>query len=179
MVVSVFVLLLSAAASTAEQTAHPEIVRLAPRDFPRMPATVADDAHRRGCTIPQAYTNPRPHNVISGRFRDRNHMDWAVLCSRDGRSAILIYWSGSPGDVAELADLADGTYDIGGGRSGYGRFIATARPARIEHNCRVSEAPSPECPVITHDGIDDGLAEKGSRIHYFDGARWHELPGAD
>jgi hypothetical protein len=49
----------------------------------------------------------------------------------------------------------------------------------IEQNCRVSEIPSPQCPVIAHDGIDDGFAEKGSRIHYFDGSRWHELPGAD
>jgi hypothetical protein len=188
MVVSVVVLLLSGTGSVrgeerpvAKQAAQPTIVRLEPREFPGMPPAVADDLQRRGCTIPQTYVKRLPHNVISGRFRDRAEVDWAVLCSRQGRSTILIYWSGSAGDVATLGEAADATYVqyVGEGRSGYSRFIATASPEMIEHNCRVSEAPAPKCPRIAHDGIDDGFTEKGSRVLYFDGGRWHDLPGAD
>ena len=155
------------------------IERLKPSRFPELPRTVTEELERRGCTIPQAYVDRRPHNVISGRFRDRSHVDWAILCSRNRLSAILIFWAGSTHDVTTLGESPDEGWlqGIGDAKVEYSRVIATASEEAMQHNRRVYDAP--RYPPIVHEGIEDAFAEKGSKVHYWYEGRWHQLPGGD
>lgn len=117
--------------------------------------------------------------MISGRFRDSGQVDWAVLCSRDRASTILVYWGGSTNDVTDLAEAPDDEWlqDVGHGRIGFSRFIRTAAPDAILHERRADG--SSDMPPITHDGIEQGMIEKGSSIYYWNAGSWEQLPGAD
>ena len=77
------------------QVTDREITRLAASEFPELPANLAQDLRRRGCTIPQTVFARQPHNVIKGQFARPGQVDWAVLCSLKGRSSILVFWNGS------------------------------------------------------------------------------------
>ena len=58
-----------------------------------MPANLVQDLQRRGCTIPQEHFTKEPHNVIRGEFAKPGQTDWAVLCSINRVSSILVYWN--------------------------------------------------------------------------------------
>src|SRR6266850_6604363 len=82
------------------------ITRLSPAAFPDLPLPVRDDLEKRGCRVPQSAWNPKPHNVISGQFIRPHHIDWAVLCSKNGSSTVLVFVEGSPTRVQSF-DPAD------------------------------------------------------------------------
>jgi hypothetical protein len=170
--------------SAAREAATPRPVaghgpaRLTPNTFPELPRAVSEDLARRGCTIPQTYLQRGPRNVISGRFRDSRQRDWAILCSRDRASTILVYWGGSTADVTRLAKSPDDEWlqDVGHGRFGFSRFIRTATADALRHKRRASGSSH---PPITHDGIEQGMIEKGSSVYYWNAGRWGQLPGTD
>lgn len=155
-----------------------ETKRLAPAMFSRLPAGIRRDLEKRGCTIPQAFTANRPGSVISGRFTSTVKTDWAVLCSVDRASSILVFRGGSVSSVAELANFPDSTFlQVVGPNDaiGYSRAIVVATAGYIrEHN-----RSNLTLPRLGHDGINDLFVEKGSSIWYWDGGRWLELNGAD
>ena len=107
--------------------------RREPSAFPQLPKNIARNLQARGCTIPQADFEPKPNNVISGEFAMRRRTDWAVLCSRDGNSSILVYWGGSINSPAELAKAPDEGYWLGNDKEGfhYYRQIMTANKKYI------------------------------------------------
>ena len=74
---------------------------------------------------------------------------------------VLIYWAGSTDDVTDLGASPDNRrlQAIGGGKMGHSRFIGTASADAILQNRRVYD--SSEHPPITHDGIEQGMTEKG------------------
>src|SRR5688572_13873626 len=82
-------------------------LRLSPTAFPHLPSQIRRNLQSRGCTIPQTFADTKPHNVISGEFARRGQTDWAVLCSRNKVSSILIFWAGSTRSVAEIAKGED------------------------------------------------------------------------
>src|SRR5262245_35348723 len=86
--------------------ADPVTVRLEPDVFSMLPVAVRSDLKKRTCTIPQPFTSGRPQNVIRGRFFTTAGADWAVLCSRDRISSILVYRGGSADSVVELNSQA-------------------------------------------------------------------------
>jgi hypothetical protein len=106
-------------------------------------------------------------------------MDWAVLCSRERTSTILVFRAGSTSDVAELASHRDAdflqlTY---AGRPGFSRELSVAEPANIRRH--FDAYGGPQLPPLDHDGIDDAFLEKGSVVHYWHEGRWLQLQGAD
>ena len=160
--------------------ADAETVRLAPSRFGSLPAAVRRELERRGCSIPQTYAAKAdlPDNVIRGRFTSSTTTDWAVLCSRQRRSTLLVFRGGGVTKIDELAPEQDeGRLQmIGEGRIGYSRAILVAAPDDIgEHNRNLD----PPLPVLDHDGIHDAFIEKGSMIWYWSGAKWLQLAGAD
>jgi len=177
---AVLAALLVVAGAAARQKQEPEpakIVRLKPAEFPQLPAAVREDLDRRGCLIPQTFAAKHPENVISGKFREGAAEDWAVLCSREGLSSVLVFWNGSAHMPDELAKSRDAdsmqTYD----RSGvleYSRVIITASPSEIG-----KREGNKQLGPFDHDGIDDGFLAKGSVIHYFRQRQWERLEGAD
>jgi len=110
----------------------------------------------------------------------RRRTDWAVLCSRDGKSSILVYWGGSVNSPAELAKAPDEGYWLGNDKEGfhYYRQIMTANKKYILLHYR-EYGRGEFIPQINHDGIDDGFLEKGSEVYYFYRHKWLLLPGAD
>jgi len=115
--------------------------------------------------------------VITGEFIERGHPAWAVLCSREGRSAILLFKRNSSRPLAELAEEADQNYlqAIGpNGRIAYSRRINSVRPDEILGRYRAYDGPS-----FDHDGIDDAFAEKASVVRYCLAGHWLELAGAE
>src|ERR1700744_4227940 len=80
---------------------------LPPATFTELPAPVLHDLEKRHCMIPQTYEARNPENVIHGAFREPGSNDWAVLCSQDGTSTLLVYWNGASAKPAELAAQVD------------------------------------------------------------------------
>jgi len=152
-----------------------KIARLAPAAFTQLPGAVRAELEKRGCLVPQTFRASQPENAISGAFREAGTADWAVLCSREGYSSILVFWKASAESVAELGRRKD-TEDLlaseSQGTARYARFISAASPdwiRRKKHNKKVGP--------LEHDGIEDGLLGQGSLIHYFRGNGWVELEG--
>lgn len=156
-----------------------ETVRLQPATFSELPENIVAELQSRQCTIPQIYDDPKPHNVISGEFKEKGQTDWAVLCSKDLISSILIFWNGSVENPSSLDPLPDkgALQGIGNGRIGYSRYINVVGKAFIEKHYRAYGGTQP--PPINHEGIADGQVGKGSSVHYYHNGKWLQLTGAD
>lgn len=155
------------------------IARLPPTAFPELPPDVIRELQRRGCTVPQTPSTNKPHNVVKGQFARRGQIDWAVLCSVNGTSRILVFWNGSGKNPAEVATMEDRIFmqDIGDGRIAYSRRISPAGNAFILRHYHAYGGPKP--PPIDHQGIDDAFLEKASVIWYWHDGKWLKLTGAD
>ena len=156
----------------------PAIGPLAPvSDFPELPAAIAQNLKVRGCRIPQVTGVSKRHNVIHGQFGKPGLNDWAVLCLQKNTSVIFIFWNGGVKNPARLAPLDE---TISPSKNGYYRILQVAgeKFMRSHHDDSASEMdPMPK--VLDHDGIDDGINEKGSSVHYFNGGKWLTLTGSD
>jgi len=155
-------------------------VRLAPQSFHKLPRDIIRNLQTRGCRIPQEFGNTEPHNVVSGEFMTSGQTDWAVLCSRQGKSSILVFWGGSVHNVSAIAESADSAFlqtINASGSIGFSRAIGAVGKEYIFKHYHDYGGPKP--PSINHQGIDDGFVEKGSVVHYFYRGKWLELQGAD
>jgi hypothetical protein len=155
------------------------VIRLKPREFRQLPSVVRRNLETRGCTIPQYAGGSAPHNVINGSFTAKGSRDWAVLCSINGASRILVYRDGSAKRVDSLANRADAVFMQGdaNGVMEFSRKIDIATPKYIADHARAYDGPKP--PPLDHNGIDDGFMDKGSTVLYYYRGKWRELQGAD
>lgn len=167
--------------------AERRIVRLEPSAFRELPPAVVALLEARGCRIPQTTFASRPENVISGHFfDDPRPLDWAALCSRNGRSVVLVIPGEAGSDllppngrsIAELDEQPDARFlqVVAPGRIGFSRSISTATRTAIAQYAQRIDAP---LPPLMHDGIEDAFAEKGSVIWYRYAGQWLKLPGSD
>jgi hypothetical protein len=161
------------------RAAERRFARLPPAAFPMLPVSVVRELQRRGCTIPQEDYSKRPNNVISGQFSHRGQRDWAVLCSRNGESSILVFWKGSASNPAELARSEDINSLQGGGSDKilFSRGISAVGSDFILKHYQAYGGPRP--PRIDHEGIDDAFIEKASVVQYFYEGNWLQLTGSD
>jgi len=170
----------TAAAQDKWRVADSATVRLSPLAFPQLPGRVRQSLVARGCKIPQTFADTKPHNIISGEFARKGQTDWAVLCSKNRVSSILVFWGGSTRSVAEIAKGADRNFlqVVGGdGEIGFSRSIIAVGRAYILNHYREYGGLKP--PRIDHQGIDDGYIEKASSVLYYHRGKWLELQGAD
>lgn len=157
-----------------------ETVRLPPSAFTDLPSQIVKYLEGQGCTIPQSFVTRNPHNVIKGEFAKRGQTDWAVLCSRNRESSIIVFWGGSVKHRSELTKERDYDYlqvTTGDGGIGFSRVIGVVGSRYIEDRYKWYGGPKP--PPITHQGINDIFAEKASVVLYFHKGKWFELQGAD
>jgi hypothetical protein len=161
------------------QHANEATVRLKPGDFLGLPANVRAILEQRGCTIPQPYNaRGRQGNVIHGRFTSPDQTDWAVLSSREKRSAVLVFYGGRSDRMEQIGDepdLQDLQVVSAGRQIGYSRQIGVAT-ARV---IRRSTHSAQNLRNLDHDGIEDAFLEKGSVLWYYSNGKWVKLPGAD
>jgi hypothetical protein len=162
-----------------DQDSSAVMVRLAPAMFRELSAEIQQYLRRRNCTIPQSWTNQRPHNVVRGRFTGSTDTDIAVLCSIGQTSRILVFRSGLTAQVAELAPQPDDGYlqRVDGRAFGFSRALEVATPAYIQEHYEAYGGPKP--PPLNHDGINDIFVEKASVVWYWYNGRWLQLQGAD
>jgi hypothetical protein len=160
--------------SHAQQQTPPgalKIRKLKPSDFRELPAKISKELDRRGCAIAQTsiegYETREARNVVSGEFARKGQKDWAVLCSRRGRTAIHIFWGGPTKCASVIAaepDSAD-------------RYLGVADAKYILDHYEAYNGPKP--PPLLHQGLNDGIAEKASQIRYCYRGKWRVLQGAD
>lgn len=174
----------SADAGSEPQSGYQATIRrLPPAAFSNLPQQIRSALQARGCTIPQAYDTQAPDNVIRGEFLKRGQYDWAVLCSLNENSSILVFWGGSDIKVSELAPSPEEHWlqGIGDGRYGFSReiFVATKKHIEGYHNFAKQHGGDPDLPPIMHDGIGDYFVNKASVVHYFYKGKWLTLSGSD
>jgi hypothetical protein len=159
--------------------AEREIRRLPPSSFKELPAKVVKELKVRGCTIPQTYTSRKPHNVIQGEFARKGQKDWAVLCSKESKLAILVFWAKRTKCPAEMPWFEDkhGLQGIGGEEIGYLIAIAPVDADYILEHYERYGGPKP--PPLDHQGIERVFGEKGSSVLYCHEGEWLRLTGAD
>jgi len=159
--------------------AERRIVRLPPSAFPDLPRDVVKDLEQRGCGIPQEALTKKPHNVVSGEFAKRGQRDWAVLCSIEGISTILVFWNGSPVNSAAIAPTEDRAFlqSVTANEIGFSRGLYAVEKDFIVRNFEGFGGPKP--PPIDHQGIDDAFVGKASRTWYFHAGKWLQLQGSD
>jgi hypothetical protein len=141
------------------------IKRLQPSAFPNLPAELRTELEHRGCTIPQPYDASERKNVITGPFISAAQTDWAVLCSHEKRSAILVFRGGHSGQVDTLAAEPDSQYlQVVGGEQkiGYSRLLAVA-PEKVVRQ---------HFPHADHAGIEDTFMGKASVVWYRSRGKW-------
>lgn len=179
-IISVLAFSLTVNAQDKRQTKDDLLVRLKPAVFSQLPKSVISYLQKRGCSIPQIFGETKPHNVIRGQFAKPNQFDWAVLCSRNRVSSILVFWNGSTKSVAEIARVSDEVYlqTMNNGREvGFARLIGVVGKDYILEHYRAYGGRKP--PPIEHQGINDIYVEKASTVRYFYRGRWLQLQGAD
>jgi hypothetical protein len=159
----------------AGQSMPYRIRRLPVAAFPELPGAVRVVLEQRHCTVPQTYEARRPENVIHGEFLEKGSRDWAVLCSHDGTSAILVFRSNalalpieleSDKDIDRLESRLNGTL-------GFAWGLDIAKPVNMQ---RISGG---KAAMFDHDGIQVSIVEKSSRIHYFRDGSWVEFDGME
>lgn len=155
------------------------IRRLPVESFPALPATVAKVLRVRNCQIPQPFGYAAPVNVVRGQFFVKGESGWAVLCSVNGSSALLVFRSDQDSTPQELHRAKDLAYlqGLGGDTIGYSRQITVVGRDFIVRHYRAYGGPKP--PPIDHQGIDDAFLEKASGTWYFYRGRWLRLQGSD
>lgn len=156
------------------------VVRLNPAGFPNLPRNLAAEVQRRGCTVPQVPMVEGLHNVIKGEFARPGQTDWAVLCSVNRVSSILVFWNGVETNPAEIAKQPD-SYRIqswtGNNDRVYSRKISPAGKAYIMEHYNTYGGEKP--PPMDHAGIDDAFVGKASEVLYLYQGKWLHLSGAD
>ena len=116
---------------------------------------------------------------IRGQFARPGQTDWAVLCSINGVSTILVFWNSSEKNPAEIARVADRDrlQGAGGDVIVYSRAISPVGKSFILQHYQAYGGPQP--PPLDHQGIDDAFVEKASVVLYFHQGKWLTLTGAD
>jgi len=185
------IVLLAAGAIAEAATAQEFSIRwLSPSAFPQVPQVIRRALESRGCVIPQfrfPHNPNRVHNVIRGSFARRGQVDWAVLCSRQGRSSIMIFWGGPVRCPPMLFHVAvpdpqrPGSVRIVQSAETRGtlQIIRVGRDYILERNRRYGPI-DPLPPVIDHHGIDIwNPGSTASVVSYCYKGRWLRLMGAD
>ncbi|HEX7423505.1 MAG TPA: hypothetical protein VF311_06425 [Terriglobales bacterium] len=164
--------------------AEAEIRRLPPSAFTSTPPAIRQQLERIGCTIPQpsgpgGRASKSPSNLIHGDFAAKGQTDWAALCSRQGKSSVVIIWGGParcPSSFGERRDV-DFLQIVEPDQAGFSRGIAAAPGDYILRMHAAFGGAKP--PPITHLGIDDEFLGKGSVVFYCDAGKWLQLTGMD
>lgn len=150
------------------------ITRLQPSAVPQLPPAIRADLEKSGCRIPQSYGERKPHNAVRGHFIGTAQRDWAVLCSRNGTSAIFVYQTESPSERFEIAAQPDIKFVQE--PMGFSRRLLVASPHQIR---RYFQYVGDKAPTLSHDGVEDLFEDKASSVYYFARDRWYTWPGSD
>jgi hypothetical protein len=156
-----------------------KIQRLPVEAFPQLPEAIARTLRARNCKVPQPVLDGQPRNVIRGAFFATGEEGWAVLCSVNHSTTLLVFRNDRDTNPQSISRSEDGGYlqGLGGDRIGYSREITAVKREFVLQHYRAYGGPAP--PPIEHHGIDDAFLEKASVTWYFHKGKWLRLQGAD
>ena len=149
------------------------IRKLPPSSFPALPTALRQELEKRQCMIPQTYQAKSPENVVTGEFLEKGARSWAVLCSREGNSTLLVFGSDPLSPPAELATRKDVEATVPRVITpglGFAWGIDNAHPKRIRSFQFNKDR-------YDHDGVEDAMLARGSSIHYCQQGKWTSLQG--
>ena len=158
---------------------------LPPSAFPELPKTVRKRLEALGCAVPQVAVEVKSQNVVHGSFARPAQTDWAVLCSRAGKSSIFIFWGKPTTCSSELAIREDSNYLQGDaeGHLVYSRQILSANIKKILQYAQAfnqgGNGRASDYPRLDHAGVEDIFVGKASEIYYCSQGKWQTLQGAD
>lgn len=161
------------------EDAATKIRRLPVDAFPELPAAIAKVLRKKTCTVPQPAIGSGPQNVIRGEFLAKGETGWAVLCSVNQSTSLLVFRNHLDTSPQVLNTSQDDGYlqGLGNDQIGYSRAIGPVDRDFIVSHYRAYGGPEP--PPIDHHGIDDAFLEKASVVWYFHEGKWLQLTGAD
>ncbi len=102
-----------------------KIRRLQADAFPGLPPAIAGVLRARNCKVPQPFTSGAPRNVIEGEFFENGETSWAVLCSIQHSTALLVFRNDTGTKPHTLNTTDDSSFLQGtaGDSIGYSREI--------------------------------------------------------
>lgn len=156
-------------------------VAVSPSGFSSMPMAVRDQLYNMGCLIPQDFEAVKAKkfvNIIRGRFITKIRTDYAVLCSVEQRSRILVLHSKTGDVLSEVAIAPDSEYlqSLTEGAAVFSRRITRVPPATLLRSVRREMALGID---PWRDGVNDAFIGKSSTVRVFSAEGWRELAGAD
>ena len=147
------------------------VVRLSPMEFEYVPLPVRKQLTEMGCTIPQVSSNihggyvGQKHNIVSGQFATPEQTDWAAICSRNGRSSVVVLWGGSVNcKSAVTAARRDSSM------MEFDRLVLRLLPWRKGLYNSDKEAGVPE--TRTHDALNYAILERAAVAYYCHEGEW-------
>jgi hypothetical protein len=166
-------------ASNDWKKAENDIKRLSVSEFPHLPPEVKRKIEAKGCNIPQAFVSNKPHNVVKGNFASKNSQDWALLCSKEGKSSVFVIWGDKEVCPSEIEMNEDKNFlqTIDEKNIGYSRVLAASGKEDILNYQKNHGGTLPT--KLDHQGISDAFAEKASKIHFCEKGKWLALTGSD
>jgi hypothetical protein len=148
---------------------------LSPDSMPEIPLNVRAALRGRGCLVPQ-YFNGERRNAYGGAFSAKGAAEWAVMCSVNGDSQILIIAS-STGAVVDSVALGNDAeaMDHDNGKWDFTRTFAVYRLGPGDMDEIPASLPRP----IDHDALDIPIFGKASSAHYLVRGKWYYVMTAD
>jgi hypothetical protein len=151
----------------------PYLIRHLPvSSFPELPAEMQAELNRRGCLIPQTFEAHRPENVIHGSFEKAGSSDWAVLCSAQGTTSLLVFFASAPEKALLLSSSLETQrlqqHDISG-VLGFNWGIDPESPEQVR-KAQIGMEPRPV--KLDHDAVGDTVVEHRTVYHFYSKGAW-------
>ncbi len=147
--------------------------RLPVSSFPEIPSRIAAVLTERGCMIPQTWQAHRPENVIHGSFEHAGTEDWAMLCSVQGTTSLLVFLAdapvASPTELAQWQETARLQAHDPSGVLGFNWGIDAATPRQF-HDAFASQSSPPATP--DHDAVADSVIDTRTTYHLWMQGQW-------
>jgi hypothetical protein len=167
---------------TSGQAFNPVATEKAPESILQLPEGVRQDLVSRQCVVPKYFGNVgiKDPAYTKGHFRSGTSVDYAVVCHIPTRKTqdVLLYSNTEGAWNGEIIDR--GTFDPSPQAD---KCWATVGVATSKYILDHARAYAPEelkhLPRLDHNGVEVGICDKASIIHYFSKGKWLYLQGAD
>ncbi len=115
-------------------------------------------------------------NVIRGSFEKPGQLDWAIMCSRAGESAVFVFRLGSKMRIDSLSGRSDRESMEEWGDS----FTYESRQISVAHASQVAQNSGPKAlRHASHDGIEYSILEKAAEIYFWQAGRLYRFVSGD
>jgi hypothetical protein len=170
------------AVSALGQAHPPRPKESAPDSVASLPAQIRHDLDLRHCLIPkyEGSVDAKDLAYTLGHFHSRLLVDYAVECHVPvSKVANVIVYSDTSGAWSGEV-IASAPFDTSHNSDYCEDAVGVATPAEIRDYARAFVPEElKELPQLDHDGVEIGICEKASVMHYFSNGKWLGLQGAD